>query len=117
MSVSNKHSIKIEYQTSHGTIRATWETGAEIQVSADDSPEDSFHILTKEPYWGTQLIDATAKDTHETVLLELITRFRDIQITSATHSSEFSGVLDLVLGRNDDSELLERDSCQDLNGT
>jgi hypothetical protein len=117
MSVSDKHSIKIEYHTSLGEIQATWETGGDIEVSFPNTETSSFQIPGTYTYRGLQEMSATAKDTHETVLLELITRFRDIQITSATHSSEFSGVLDLVLGRNDDSELLERDSCQDLNGT
>ena len=117
MSVSDKHSIKIEYQTSLGEIQATWETGGEIEVSFLNSEISSFQILVISPTWGHQVIDATAQDTHETVLLELITRFRDIQITSAAHSSEFSGELDLVLSRNDDSESLEQGSCPNSNGT
>ncbi len=104
MSVSDKHSIKIEYQTSLGEIQATWETVGDIEVSFLNSETSSFQIPVISPTWGHQIIDATAQNTHETVLIELISRFRDIRVASATHSSEFSGELNLVLSRTEDNE-------------
>jgi hypothetical protein len=110
MSAEDKHSIKIEYQTSHGVILATWDTGGEIQVSFADSPEHSFQVLTKHPEWGIQLFDATPQNTHERVLIELITRFRaQILISSAIHSSQLSGGLGLLLTRGEDSPLVYED--------
>jgi 6-phosphogluconate dehydrogenase len=116
MSVSDKHSIKIEYQTSLGKIQATWESGGDIEVSFLNSETSSFQIPGTYTYLGLQEMSATAQETHENVLLELISRFRDIEVASATHSSEFSGVLGLVLRRSDDSELLDRHSCRDSSG-
>jgi hypothetical protein len=117
MSVSDKHSIKIEYQTSLGEIRASRNTESDIYVELLNSPKDSFQISTLHPTWKHEIVEPTAWGIHEVVLLELITRFRGIRVSSANHSSAFSGELDLVLSRNDDSELLEQGSCPDSNGT
>jgi hypothetical protein len=97
MSVSDKHSIKIEYQTSLGEIQATWETVGDIEVSFLNSETSSFQISTLHPTWKHEIVEPTAWGTHEVVLLELITRFRGIRVSSANHSSAFSGELGLLL--------------------
>jgi hypothetical protein len=109
MSAPKEYSIKIVYQTDLGDIRAIRSTGSDIGVEFLNSPSASFQIPTFNRMWQQEIVNPTALDTHAEVLLQLITRFRDIQITSATHSSEFSGELNLVLSRSEDNELLIRD--------
>ena len=103
MSVSDKHSIKIEYQTSLGEIRASRNTESDIYVELPNSPKDSFQISTLHPTWKHEIVEPTAWGIHEVVLLELITRFRGIRVSSANHSSAFSGELGLLLS-TDSSE-------------
>jgi len=117
MSAPKEYSIKIVYQTDLGEIRAIRSTGSDICVEFLNSPSASFQIPTFNKIWQQEIVNPTAWDTHAEVLLQLITRFRGICVLSATHSSEFSGMLGLVLRRNDDSELPDRHSCPDSNGT
>lgn len=100
MSAPKKYSIKIVYQTNLGEIRASRITGGDVVVTFLNSPNDSFHIPTFSKIWQDYSVKPTAWDTHAEVLLQLITRFRDISVSSATHSSEFSGELGLVLSRD-----------------
>jgi hypothetical protein len=103
MSARKKFSIKVVYQTDLGEIRASRSTGSDISVEFLDSAGSAFRISTLHPEKNTEFVKPTTWETHDKARRELIMRFPGIVISSATHSSEFSGELGLNPW-NDDAE-------------
>jgi hypothetical protein len=97
MTISTNHNIRIEYESNQGTILASWKSNQPAKVEFLNNPGLSFEIQTRILGIPFSLVEPTAKGLHREVFLELLLRVPGIELRGASHLTESSGSLDLLL--------------------